>query len=246
MPSVPGHSQVARRRDRTPTPAVLPFVGVASVILAGGGALWVTDTFYFGSAELDILNVAPLLPVPIALLTAVAAAICLRLWWSGILVVATAAPTYLVYLAMVSGIGLGSAFQGPPDATGSLIWDPNTGGVFKAPYEYANGFLHFSAAVLNRVQPAQQAAGWGHITYVRWNQPSTGTYVVSVYPIGRNSWSAVALSSLTGTCYAELDQMPSRTSRPSFGVESTAILSGPEPCIASRATIAKVSGRHEW
>jgi hypothetical protein len=138
------------------------------------------------------------------------------------------------------------AIPGPSGRHRLLDLGPNTGGVFKLPYQYANGFLHFSVTELNRVQPAQRAADWGHITYVGAHEPSTGTYVVSVNPISRDSWSAVARSSLTGTCYAMLDQMPSRASRPSYGNESTAILRGRRPCLASRATVAQVAGKHEW
>lgn len=145
--------------------------------------------------------------------------------------------TSLASAGLADPIGLGPGIAtGPPGAQDSLLFAVPTG---RDPSGAFIGLDQFTDGTLNRIH---QGADLRPLRFVSADTPSTGADVVSVNPIGRFTWSAVALSS-DGTCYAILSVHDS--TNPSYGSTYFGRLPKGSPCVASAATPSTVTGA-QW
>src|SRR5438309_3708780 len=101
------------------------------------------------------------------------------------------------------------------------------------------GLDRFTAKELARVR---QGAELRPLRFVGADSPSTAPDVVSVNPIDRDTWSAVALSS-RGFCYAILSVHD--RSNPTYGSTYFGRLAQPAACVGAAATPATVTDK-EW
>jgi hypothetical protein len=75
----------------------------------------------------------------------------------------------------------------------------------------AGGFMTVNAQALNLSQPDRSIVGTA-VRYVSGDQRSTGPYVVSVHPIDKSTWAAVAFG-CDGKCYGVLASEPDPLTR---------------------------------
>jgi len=139
------------------------------------------------------------------------------------------------FLADPIGLGPGVA-TGPPHAQDSLLFAVPSGRDATGTYI---GLDRFTAKELARVR---QGAELRPLRFVGADSPSTAPDVVSVNPIDRDTWSAVALSS-RGFCYAILSVHD--RSNPTYGSTYFGRLAQPAACVGAAATPATVTDK-EW
>jgi hypothetical protein len=136
--------------------------------------------------------------------------------------------------AVADPIGLGPGIAtGPPDAADTLLFAVPTGRDESGDFI---GLDKFPAEELNRIQ---QGALLRPLRFVDADTPSTAVDVVSVNPIDRFTWSAVALSS-RGDCLAILSAHDK--TNPNYGNTYYGRLPKSSLCVASAATPATVTG----
>lgn len=216
------------------------------IVVVGGSTLvliWITDSVYFGKAESFVLGLAPNIPLLLALIAAIVTAVRLHGKGWGFIVVGGGCVAYFPVFVALFGPPLflePAIFLGPADATRTLFWAAPVAS--SAPAD--KGMLYFTADELNREHHGYGSNSWGHITHITYvgaHEQSSGTYVVSVNPIDKYTWSAVARSSFTGTCYAVL--WYSDPSNVEYGGTLYGQWDASQPCMASRATRATVTQR---
>ena len=145
--------------------------------------------------------------------------------------------TSLASAVLADPIGLGPGIaSGPPDAQDSLLFAMPSGRDSAGAYV---GLDRFTAAELNRIHEGVELRP---LRFISADMSSTGPDVVSVNPIDRYTWAAVALSS-RGICYAILSV--DDRANPNYGSTYFGRLPHAAACVGSAASPATVTGR-EW
>jgi hypothetical protein len=103
------------------------------------------------------------------------------------------------------------------------------------------GYQEVTAQALNHQQPGRTTLG-DDVRYVNKNSLSTGPFVVSIDPIGPNTFSAVALGN-NGHCYAELSHTYGPNGR--YGWTKYARFGRGVRCSGSIASVAAVREGNE-
>lgn len=212
------------------------FVGsstVAALLLAVSALVDASQPVTLGSARDWFVRLAPFAPGLI-----VTAAVVVFKWrWgssgsfvagavAGIIVVYTAMFAFVVRDPLMVGSGSGSGAQSNLEDSLPRGWADNA----------YTPLSRFTSARLNDLAPASG------VTYVDADKPSTGSRVISVNPIDDYTWSATALSSSDGICYAIL--VRDDPTRPWNGETRFGVLPPTVPCSAAMALPSNVTSEY--